>query len=147
MYTVAQWAFPQLLELANAGHHKPSFLVTSGSICQDPFPELFSLSASKAAQYNMVTSLYKAYSEKGIHCGLVVVGGRLRTQTINCNAADVADKTWELYCQPKGQYSKEITLLHPDDEPQMSKQEDPKHLVRTVPREGPAESTHPSSTG
>lgn len=130
MYTVAQWAFPQLLELANHPHYRPSFLVTSGSICQNPYPEFFSLSACKAAQYNMVTSFYKVYSELGLHCGLVVVGGRLRDQSINCNAADVATKTWELYCQPKGEYAKEITLLHPDDEQDRATQDDPDHLVR-----------------
>jgi len=130
MYTVAQWAIPQLLELADYDFYKPSFLVTSGSICQDPFPEFFSLSACKAAQYNMVTSFYKVYSDLGVHCGLVVVGGRLRDQTINCNASDVATKTWDLYCQPKGEYAKEITLLHPGDEQTRATREDPEQLVR-----------------
>ena len=78
----------------------------------------------------MVTSFYKVYSEQGLHCALVVVGGRLRGQTMNCNAADVATKSWELYCQPKGQYMKEITLLHPDDEPSPAIRYDPDHAVR-----------------
>lgn len=132
LYTVAQWALPQLQELVGYERYKPSLLVTSGSICQDPFPELFSLSACKAAQYNLVTSFYREYGPKGIHCGLVVVGGRLKEHFLHCNATEIAAKTWDLYNQEKDGWKLEITLLHPNDTPSPERIESDTQEIRKV---------------
>ena len=91
-YAVAQWAIPKLLAVKDT--HKPAFLCTSGSIYKDPIPEVFSLAACKAAQHNLVHSMHKKYKEEGVYCGLVAVGGVVADENPQCNAEDIANKTW-----------------------------------------------------
>ena len=69
--TTAQWALP-LLSCLNP-ETKPSFLVTSSLLPQQPVPQVFSLSLVKASQRNLVQSL--AVTWTGVHVGLVNVGG------------------------------------------------------------------------
>jgi hypothetical protein len=52
---------------------KPSFLVTSSFLWEDPIPMLFSLSMVKASQRNLVQSLQKMNS--GVHIALLNVAG------------------------------------------------------------------------
>lgn len=94
-YAVAQWAIPKLLAVKDT--HKPAFLCTSGSIYKDPIPEVFSLAACKAAQHNLVHSMHKKYKEEGVYCGLVAVGGVVADENPQCNAENIANKTWDLY--------------------------------------------------
>lgn len=76
LYTIAGWACPKLAETAaNDPQARPSFLVTSGGLAKTPYPHVFSLALCKAAQYNFVDSLFKAFEPKGVHCGLLVVQG------------------------------------------------------------------------
>lgn len=76
LYTLAGWACPKLVETAASdARAAPSFLVTSGGLAKNPYPHMFSLALCKAAQYNFVGSLFKAYEPKGVHCGLLVVQG------------------------------------------------------------------------
>jgi len=96
-YAVAQWAISKLL--AVKGTHKPAFLCTSGSIYKDPIPEVFSLSVCKAGQHNLVHSMHKKYKEEGVYCGMVVVGGVVADEHPECNAENIANKTWALYEQ------------------------------------------------
>ncbi|KAG9948292.1 NAD(P)-binding protein, partial [Aureobasidium melanogenum] len=98
-YAVVQWALPQLLAVKNT--HRPAFLCTSGSIYKEPIPEVFSLSVCKAAQHNLVHSMHKKYKEEGVYCGLVVVGGVVADENPECNAENIANKTWGLYEQRK----------------------------------------------
>ena len=86
-------------------------MVTSGILCKDPLPHLFSLAACRAAQYNIVTSCYKEYGPQGVHCALIVVGGELRECGTVSNAQVVADKAWELYSQEKGKGDLEVEVL------------------------------------
>ncbi|KAH0028614.1 NAD(P)-binding protein, partial [Aureobasidium melanogenum] len=96
-YAVVQWAIPKLLAVKSS--HKPAFLCTSGSIYKDPIPEVFSLSVCKAAQHNLVHSMHKKYKEEGVYCGLVAVGGVVADDRPQCNAENIANKTWALYEQ------------------------------------------------
>lgn len=75
LYSVAKWALPKLFETAKDPDARPSLLVTSGGLAKDPYPQNFSLAMCKAAQYNFVGSLFKAYSPQGVHCALIVVQG------------------------------------------------------------------------
>lgn len=112
MYKVAQWAMPQLFQHKEL--YKPAFLCTSGMLYKDPFPAMFSLAACKAAQYNLVHSLHKEYEPKGVHCGLIVVGGRVSDASKVTNARNCAEETWKLYDQPKGTGDLEVIMLDPD---------------------------------
>ncbi|CAD0085742.1 unnamed protein product [Aureobasidium vineae] len=94
-YAIAQWAIPKLLQVK--GNLKPAFLCTSGSIYKDPLPEVFSLSVCKAGQHNLVHSMHKKFKDEGVYCGLVVVGGVVADENPECNAENIANKTWALY--------------------------------------------------
>ena len=112
MYTVAQWAMPHLLQCKDS--HRPAFLVTSGTLYKDPYPEFFSLSACKAAQYNMVHSLHKEFRPRGIHCGIVVVGGEIDDKSVVTNARNIAEETWKFYTQPpKGEGDLDVVVVDP----------------------------------
>lgn len=112
MYRIAQWAMPQLLRHKDS--HKPSFLCTSGMLYKDPFPQMFSLAACKAAQYSVVHSLHKEFEPKGVHCGLIVVGGRVNDESKVTNARNVAEETWKLYDQRRGSGDLDTVMVDPD---------------------------------
>lgn len=113
LYTVAEWAMPQLVKVAEQGSHSPAFLVTSGLLYKDPFPALFSLASGKAAQYNLTHSLHKEFEPKGVHCSLIVVGGRVADESEVTNARNIAEEAWKLYSQPKGKGELEVVMLDP----------------------------------
>lgn len=75
LYAIAGWAMPMLVETAGSLNARPSLLVTSGGLAKEPYPHVFSLAMCKAAQYNFVGSLHKAYAPQGVHCALIVVQG------------------------------------------------------------------------
>jgi hypothetical protein len=112
--TLAEWPMGELdLDLrvkANYGllccypvavkeSQKPAFFCTSGCINKDHIPDVFSLSVCKAGQHNLVQSMHKKYKEQGVYCGLVVVGGVVADDHPQCNAENIANKTWALYEQ------------------------------------------------
>lgn len=101
LYITLQWAIPQLLETSKSQSHNPAFLTTSGTLYRDPFPFLFSLSAGKAAQHNLMHSFHKKY-EPQIHVAAVPVGGFVRDDAKVTSARAVAAEFWKLYGQAKG---------------------------------------------
>ena len=112
LHTTAKWAIPQLLQLVAADPDaKPSLLVTTSLLPQDPIPELFVLSMVKAAQKNMVQSLAKTYGPQGVHVGLVVVGGAVSPTNETLNPSNIAGRTWELFDQDKGRQTLEVEIL------------------------------------
>jgi len=116
LYVVASWAIPRLVELAAASPStgKPAFIVTCGLLYEEPFPQLFSLSTCKAAQYNLVHSLYKEFGPKGVHCALVVIGGVVNDDAKVTTAAKIAEEAWGLYSQEEGKWSLSVTVLDPE---------------------------------
>jgi short-subunit dehydrogenase len=113
LYTVAKWAFPKFEAVRSDMTLKPSFLVTSGGLHRSPVPAMFSLSACKAAQYNLIESLHKEYSPNGIHSALVVVGGSVSDESPHCSPAIIAEKFWELYIQTQP-LDLSVELVDPD---------------------------------
>lgn len=117
-YAVAQWAIPQLQQLADTKGYKPSLLVTSGGLYKNPFPQRFSLATCKAAQFNMVHSFYKAYTaDKGdaaVHCALIVVQGQVREDAKVTTPSHIAEETWKLYDQEKGEGELFVDIVDPD---------------------------------
>jgi NAD(P)-dependent dehydrogenase (short-subunit alcohol dehydrogenase family) len=71
LYTAAQWGLPLLSALKP--EDKPSLLVTSSLLPQQPVPQVFSLSLAKASQRNLVQSL--AMTHPDVHVALLNVGG------------------------------------------------------------------------
>ena len=106
---------PYLQKLAQSSpSSKPAFLVTGGLLYEEPFPQLFSLATCKAAQFNLVHSLYKEFGPKGVHCATVVVGGVVRDDAKVTTAAKVAEEFWSVYSQTKGNWQMSVKVLDPD---------------------------------
>lgn len=72
---MSQHYLPRLSSLAPSSTAKPALLVTSSHLPWDPIPQLLSLSLVKAAQRTQIFALNRAYTEQGVHCGLVSVQG------------------------------------------------------------------------
>ena len=90
--------------------YKPTLLVTSGFLHRQPIPQLFSLSAVKAAQYNLVTSLHEIFRPQGINVTLALVGGAVSTQAKNLNPTNIAKVMWTMYSQDEAHWSKEYEI-------------------------------------
>jgi short-subunit dehydrogenase len=119
---------PKLLEVANSDKTStPSILVTSGMLAKDPFPAMFSLGTCKAGQYNLVHSLHKEYEPKGVHCGLVVVGGTVDEKAAVTNPKNIAEETWKLFRQAQGSGQLEMLLTDPGYEEHVKNREKRDH--------------------
>jgi hypothetical protein len=83
---------PRLQKFAESNASaKPTLLVTNSAPPWDPMPQLLSLSLVKAAQANMVESLSRAYSDKGMHVGLIHVEGPVAPEARNLNPQSIAE--------------------------------------------------------
>ncbi|OAQ64601.1 short-chain alcohol protein [Pochonia chlamydosporia 170] len=103
----AQWAFPQLVSLAQSdAMAKPSFLVTGTWISRDPVTQIFTLSLVKAAQRNLTQSLAQVYGPQGVHVGMVRVMGVVDPKTLSPES--IAEKAWELFDEPKDKQAFEM---------------------------------------
>jgi short-subunit dehydrogenase len=69
------------------------------------------LSATKTAQYNLVTSMHEAFGPQGVHVATVLVGGVVSEQAQNLNPTNVANVMWMLYEQDKGSWVKEVDIF------------------------------------
>ncbi|KAH8805323.1 hypothetical protein F5884DRAFT_444510 [Xylogone sp. PMI_703] len=107
LYTTAAWAIPILEALPSS--ESPSIIVPSSFLCQDPIPQLFSLSMVKAAQRNIVLSLQKTYPN--IHIALVNIGGQVSSEDPYLNPDAISKKIWDLYTQSPGSWTPEIDIL------------------------------------
>lgn len=58
--------------------------------------------------------MYKEYTGKGVHCALIVVGGKVSDEAKVCNKSNIAQETWKLYLQEKGKWDLDIEMLDPD---------------------------------
>ncbi|RAR14367.1 short-chain dehydrogenase/reductase-like protein SDR [Stemphylium lycopersici] len=99
LYIISQHCIPKLQALAKYNNSlKPALLVTSSHLPWDPVPQLLSLSLVKASQKNMVESFHRAFSDSGVHSGLVHVGGAVAPKNKILNPATIAERTvafWE----------------------------------------------------
>ncbi|KAF4545038.1 Short-chain alcohol protein [Lasiodiplodia theobromae] len=112
LYTVAQWIMPRFLNDMAKGRYKPTLLVTGGFLHREPYPPLFSLSAVKAAQYNLVCTLHKMFRKSGVHCAMILVGGFVSLEAERTNPKNIAERAWELYEQSPD--VREIEIVEPD---------------------------------
>lgn len=71
--------------------------MTSGGLYENPHHSYFSLSASKAAQHNLVLSLNQKYTEEGVHVAAVVVNGMVRPDDAVFSPKKIAEAYWKLY--------------------------------------------------
>jgi NAD(P)-dependent dehydrogenase (short-subunit alcohol dehydrogenase family) len=108
LYTASNWALPRLASLATSNPaSKPSLLVTSGGLYQNPFHPYFSLAVSKAAQHYLTLNLAQVYGPKGVHVAAVVVNGHVGPESELFSPARIATFYWKLYEQgaEKGEQS------------------------------------------
>jgi hypothetical protein len=102
--------FERALQSRPKTPYKPKLLVTAGLLHRQPIPGLFSLSAVKAAQYNLVTSMHEVFRPQGIHVALALVGGAVSPESRNLNSKNIADVMWMLYSQDEAHWSKEFEI-------------------------------------
>jgi len=99
LYLIAQHYIPKLQALAKSKKSlKPALLVTNSHLPWDPVPQLLSLSLIKASQRNMVQSFNRAFTESGVHIGLINVEGVVRPENKVLNPKTIAERTvafWE----------------------------------------------------
>lgn len=100
LYVVLKWAVPKLLE-AGKGSYNPAFLNTSGGLYKDPEHFLFSLSASKAGQYNLIESFHKKY-EPQIHFAQISVRGIVSENAKVTTPKAIGEQFYKFYEQKKG---------------------------------------------
>ncbi|KAI0015072.1 NAD(P)-binding protein [Xylariomycetidae sp. FL0641] len=99
LYLCAQRYVPELLALAKQDSAAmPALIVTSSMLPQNPLPFVFALSMVKAAQRNLMQSLWQTYgSGQGVLLGLVNVAGQVSPEDKVWNPANIAAKAWEWY--------------------------------------------------
>lgn len=99
LYIVAQHYIPKLQALTKPNSSlKPALLVTNSHLPWDPVPQLLSLSLVKASQRNMVRSFNRAFSDSGVHVGLISVEGEVKPENKVRNSTTIAEMTvafWE----------------------------------------------------
>ena len=82
-------------------------------LSKDPAPAMFSLAACKAGQYNLTHSLYKEFEPKGVHCALIVIGGKVADASKVTNARNIAEKAYEAFEVKRGEGKLEVLLMDP----------------------------------
>ena len=99
LYVIAQHYIPRLQSLAKSNSSlKPALFVTNSHLPWDPVPQLLSLSLVKASQKNMVESFSRAFSDSGVHIGLIYVEGVVAPENKVLNPKTIAERTvkfWE----------------------------------------------------
>lgn len=114
---------PKLLLSAASNDKTPALLATSGMLAKDPFPAMFSLAACKAGQYSLMHSLHKDFETKGVHCGVVIIGGTVSDESKVTNARNIAEEIWKMSREPKGRGKLEIMLSDPGYEDHIKNRE------------------------
>lgn len=108
LYETACWAIPLLKQ--TSGDSLPSLIVTSTTqLYKEPIPDLVSLSMVKSAQRSLVLSLHGKFGTE-VHVALLSVGGIVAPEAKNLSPENIADKAWELYKQPKDNWSRETEI-------------------------------------
>jgi hypothetical protein len=80
-----------------------TLLITGGYLYHTPFPHtpfptLFSLSASKASQFNLSVSLAQVYGPLGVHVATVVINGKVDEEGEGeMSAKTIAEQLWKQY--------------------------------------------------
>ncbi|KAH7074707.1 short-chain dehydrogenase/reductase-like protein SDR [Paraphoma chrysanthemicola] len=98
LYIIAQHFLPKLVSLATKTPSlHPALLVTNSHLPWDPVPQLLSLSLVKGAQRNMVQSFHRAFSDKGVHVGLISVEGTVTAENQVLNPQTIAERTVEFW--------------------------------------------------
>jgi hypothetical protein len=81
-------------------------VTSTTQLYKEPVPDLVSLSMVKSAQRALVLSLHAKYGEE-IHVALLSVGGVVAPEKRNTSPEAIAQRAWELYKQPRGQWKRE----------------------------------------
>ncbi|KAF2028399.1 NAD(P)-binding protein [Setomelanomma holmii] len=98
LYIIAQHYIPKLQALDKSNSSlKPALLVTNSHLPSDPVPQLLSLSLVKAAQRNMVQSFNRAFSESGVHAGLINCHGVVAPENKVLNPTTIAERAVEFW--------------------------------------------------
>jgi hypothetical protein len=106
---VAQRELPKLINIATTDPTaRPALIVTSSQLPAEPRPEVFSLAMAKAAQRNLMLSLFKQFGTEGVCIGVVTVNGPVSPTKKQVNPENIAARTWDWFTQEKRTFEVEI---------------------------------------
>ena len=98
MHLISQHYLPLLSSLTpSSSTSKPALLVTSSHLPWDPIPQLLSLSLVKAAQRTQIIALNRAYTQQGVHCGLISVQGVVDPKNKVLNPEVIAQRAFSFW--------------------------------------------------
>lgn len=81
-------------------------MTSTTQLYKQPLPALVSLSMVKSAQRALVLSIHAQYG-KDVHVALLSIGGVVSPDAKNLSPANISDRAWSLYKQPKGKWERE----------------------------------------
>jgi NAD(P)-dependent dehydrogenase (short-subunit alcohol dehydrogenase family) len=111
LYLVGGWILPRLQALAeSSASAKPSLIVTSGVLHNDPWPSFFSLSVAKTAQRNLVDTFRRVYNSQGVNVGLVCIGAPVSLENKVLNPTNIAKVTWDFFDQETAKEKLEVEI-------------------------------------
>lgn len=58
-------------------------------------------------------SLHKKFGPRGVHCGLIFVGGTVSDDSIVTNARNIAEEIWKMAGQGEREGDLEVILVDP----------------------------------
>lgn len=92
-------------------------------LAKDPFPAMFSLAAGKAGQYSLVQSLHKEFEPKGVHCSVVIIGGKVSEESKVTNPKNIGEEMYRAFSMPQREGVFEVLLEDPDFEEHVKSRE------------------------
>lgn len=114
LHIAAKWAIPHLATLAKEDKStKPTLMVTTSHLPEQPIPTLFSLSLAKAAQKTLTRCLRMQYESQGIHICLLTVAGIVADTNPHLNSQYISEKAWELFNQDKDSWTEDMRIEDP----------------------------------
>jgi short-subunit dehydrogenase len=84
-----------------------AILLTGGAFAVSPHPDYLSLSIGKAGIRTLLHALFSGFKERGVHIASVTVATIVAAESVE--AAGVTQAFWDLYNEPRGAWSAEVT--------------------------------------
>lgn len=84
-----------------------TILITGGALAMNPHPSYLSLSIGKAGIRSLTEGLFESFKQGGVHIGSVMVATAVPPDS--AESRGVAQAFWELYAEPRSEWTAEIT--------------------------------------
>lgn len=112
LYETARWAVPLLESNARQQGPHPCLFLSGGAVYENPVVEVFALCMQKAAQHNLMKSLWiKQGDGKGkVHVAVANIGGVVKDDDPIINAKNIAQTYCTLYNEDVGEWRHRVDI-------------------------------------